>query len=227
MKKIILIFICLFCIGCEARYELKINEDLSVNESITGLETEEFYSNYPKSTKERVISFMSETKDEYLNEIGYSKDIVTEGNLTGALFSKRFGSLKEYFTQSQAYKQFYDGWDYSINDGIVIIELNNQLLRNEDSIERYVIDNCDVSITLPFKVRRSNADSVNKKTNTYTWNLNDKESKDIYIKFDTKQEAKYIDKKYIGYILIIGLIIGVFYLIYYVYDKREQNNRID
>lgn len=229
MKKLMLLFLCLFCIGCEAKYELAINEDLSVKESITGLEDEDFYNQYYKSTKERVIDFMSDTKDEYLEDIGYSKKIVTENDLTGALFVKKFSSLEEYFKRSLAYTQFYENIDYKINNGIVEINLKDQLLVNEDSIERYVIDNCNISIVLPFKVKSNNADFVNKKTNTYIWELNNEESKDVQIKFDTNKiyEYKEINKDYISYLIIIILIIGGLYLVYYIYNKNSLNNRID
>ena len=229
MKRIILIFLCLFCLGCEAKYELVINEDLSVKESITGLEDENFYDQYYKSTKERVIDFMSDTKDEYLEEIGYSKQIVTENDLTGALFVKEFSSLEEYFKRSLAYTQFYENIDYKINNGVVEINLNNQLLENEDSIERYVIDNCNISIVLPFKVKTNNADFIDKKTNTYTWELNNETGKNIQIKFDTKKiyEYKETNTDYVSYLLIIVLITGMLYLIYYIYNKNKLNNKID
>lgn len=228
MKKIIiLVFMCLFCVGCQAKYQITINDDLTVNEDITGLEDESFYDNYYKSTKERVISFMTETKDEYLNEIGYSKQIVSYGDLTGALFSHKFSSIEEYFEKSEAYTQFYDKWHHEIKDGVVTISLENQLLRNEDSIERYVIDECEVSITLPFKVKKSNADSVNKNTNTYTWNLTDDESKDIYIKFDTNKIATNKENKYIDYLIIGVIFIVIGFVITVIYKKSKLNNSID
>lgn len=225
-KKLILIILCLFCFGCEAKYELTINEDLTVNEAITGLEDEDFYNNYYKSTKERVISFMTETKDEYLNELGYSKQIVNQGNLTGALFSHKFNSLEEYFEKSQAYSQFYEEINYEMENGIVDIKLENQLLKNEDSIERYDIDNCDISITLPFKVKSNNADSVDKKTNTYTWNLNNEKGKDIKIKFDTNRIYKYKDFNMAPY-LISGIVVFCGTIIFILYRKNKKNNKID
>ena len=227
MKKIILVLVCLFCIGCEAKYNLIINEDLSVNETMTGLETESFYNQYPRSTKERVIDFMSETNDEYLNEEGYLKEIVTEDSLTGAAFSKKFSSIEEYFEKSQAYTQFYDDWEHTIKNGIVTISLKDQLLRNEDSIERYVIDECNVSITLPFKVKKSNADEIDEETNTYIWNLNDSEGKDIYIKFDTTKKSSYKENNdYIVYIIGIIFVAVVFVLAYTIYTNNKKNNEI-
>lgn len=223
-KKIILIFICLFCIGCEAKYELHINKDLSVTENMIGLENDTFYDNYYNSTKERVISFMTETKDEHLNEVGYTKEIVTENDLTGAKVSKKFSTLEEYFEKSQAYTQFYEEWKHTVKNGIVTISLKNQLLRNEDSIERYVIDNCYVSITLPFKVKKSNADNVDNKTNTYSWKLNDHEAKDIYIKFDINKEASYKQVNYIPYIIVSCVFICVFIIVYVFYKKYKLNN---
>ena len=210
MKKIkILILICLFCVGCDAKYELNINDDLSVNENIVGLETDTFYNNYYKSSKERVIDFVSETKKEYLNEVGYSKEIVDIDNMTGAKFSKTFSNLEEYFEKSEAYTQFYENWDYNIKNGVVTIKLENQLLKNDNSLTRYAIDNCTISITLPFEVKKNNADVVDASTNTYTWRLNNVDAKEIYIKFDTNKEANYKKNNYISYLLIIGISIFV------------------
>ena len=227
MKKIItLIFLCLFCIGCEAKYELVINEDLTVEESITGLEDNEFYGQYYKSTKERVVGFLTETVDDYLNEIGYLKTFVDYGDLAGALVNKKFSSIDEYFEKSESYTQFYDDWDYTIKNGVVTISLKDQLLRNEDSIDRYVIDTCDVSITLPFKVKKSNANHIDKKTNTYTWNLDDETAQDIYIKFDTTKKANYDNSNYLSYAIIIIVLIAITALIYYIYDKNKLSNEI-
>lgn len=229
MKKIILlIFICVFCFGCKARYELQINEDLTVNEDITGLETDTFYNQYYKSTKERVINFMMDTKREYLDNIGYSKKIVNEDNLTGSTISKKFNSLEEYFELSKTYTQFYENFDYKINNGVVTIDLKNQLLRNNDSIERYVIDSCDVVITLPFKVKKSNADYVNKETNTYIWNLDADTQKDIYIKFDTKMGADLKDNSVsiISFVIVGIAVIVIIGIIYFIYDKNKKSNEI-
>lgn len=229
MKKIILlIFICVFCFGCKARYELQINEDLTVNEDITGLETDTFYNQYYKSTKERVINFMMDTKREYLDNIGYSKKIVNEDNLTGSTVSKKFYSLEEYFEQSEAYTQFYENFDYKIKNGVVTIDLKDQLLRNNDSIERYVIDSCDVVITLPFKVKKSNADYVNKETNTYTWSLDADTQKNIYIKFDTKMGADLKDNSVsiISFGIVGIAVIVIIGIIYFIYDKNKKSNEI-
>lgn len=227
MKKlIILIVLSFFCFGCEARYQLTINEDLSVEEEIVGLETESFYENYPKSTKARVIDFITEKKDEYLNEVGYSKKIVVEEDLTGAIASKKFSSLEEYFEQSKAYTQFYENWEHSIENGVVTLKMQDQLLRNENSIERYVIDNCTVSITLPFKVKKSNADNVDKKSNTYTWDLDDQSAKDIYIKFDSKNKYVYKENNYIKYIFLVIGLIAIISIVYIIYNKNKQNNKI-
>jgi len=225
-KKILLILIFMFCMGCEARYELVINKDLSVTEDMIGLESEEFYNNYYNSTKERVIGFMTETSDEHFNEVGYTKKIVTEDNLTGAKVSKNFSTLDEYFEKSKAYTQFYENWDHTIKNGIVTISLENQLLRNEDSIERYVIDNCKISITLPFKVKKSNADNVDKKNNTYIWELNADESKDIYIKFDTKKEVSYDQVNYTSYMVVGCAFCCILIVIYIFYNKHKLNNKV-
>ena len=61
-KNALLIMILLFLVGCEARYNITINEDLTVDESIVGLENNEFYERYYNSSKERVINFVISLK---------------------------------------------------------------------------------------------------------------------------------------------------------------------
>lgn len=225
MKKIfILCVLSLLLFGCKAEYSIKINEDLSVDETIIGLEDEEFYSKYYKSTKDRVIDIVTIRNEEYLKKFNYTKEKVVEGVYTGAKATTTFSDLQSYFNSSEAYKQFYSEWKHSIENGIVTIELKDKFEKNGNCLDRYIIDNCDVSISLPFKVVKNNADNYDKNTNTYTWYIDIDEPKDIYIKFDTTKVAK--DMSYITYIGIGSIfIVAVFILIKVYINKSEKANK--
>ena len=108
MKKILLILFSVFIItGCTAHYELKINDDLSIEETIIGLESDEFYNNYFNSSKERVVDFVMATQMDYLKENKYDIKNITKDLMYGSKVTKKYANLDEFQSNSIAYKQFY------------------------------------------------------------------------------------------------------------------------
>lgn len=225
MKKfILLILLCLILTGCKAKYTLNINEDLSVEETMVGLEDEEFYKKYYNSSKDRVIEFSTIFYQDYLKKYNYEKEKVVEGEYTGQKVSTKFDTLENYFSSSEAYKQFYKEWKHDIKDGIVTIELKDKLEKNGNCYDRYIIDECDVSVILPFKVIEHNADNYDKATNTYTWKIDIDEPKDIYIEFDTNLLKK-DSFMYIVYIIIGALIIAAVAFLTIYFKKNKEANK--
>ena len=225
MKKFsLLILLCLILTGCKATNVLNINEDLSVEESIVGLEDEEFYKKYYNSSKDRVIEFSTVFYEDYLKKYDYKKEKIVEDDYTGQKVSTKFDTLENYFSSSEAYKQFYNEWKHEIKDGIVTIELKDKLEKNGNCYDRYIIDECDVSVILPFKVIGHNADKYDKTTNTYTWNINIDEPKDIYIEFDTNLLKKE-STMYIIYIIGALLIIAAITFIIIYFKKNKEANK--
>lgn len=202
MKKyLVIILLVFFCFGCEANYKLEINKDLSVSESIIGLEDDDFYSHYNGRSKDWVIEAILWNVREEINSNNYKIESVSEDDLYGSQIYKTYSNIDEYFNSSTAYLQLYDTFNHSNDDGIITIELKDKLPINNDSLTRFKIDSAKISIKVPFKVLENNADSFDKNTNTYTWNINADDSKEIYIKFDSKD--------YIGNVRNIYLLIGI------------------
>ena len=228
MKKCIILLVLLFlCFGCKAQYTIKINSDKSVEESVTGLETEEYYNRYPKSSKERVIRFSTYLVDSYIDKNNYDRIIVKKGEYTGETIEKKYKNLKDYFEYSKVYKQLYETFDTSIDGKIVTISLKNKLPKNGNSVDRYIIDDCEVKIILPFKVKEHNADSFDENSNSYIWNLNIDDTKEIYIQFDTGQKTKKEPLNISLEFICIGFLIIVLGLVVVVFRKKKHTvNRI-
>lgn len=225
MKKYFLLLLILLCFGCTANYNLKINEDLSVEESITGLEDDEFYSKYYNSSKSRVVNFVMATKEDYLNEQNYNIKETSDGELYGATVSKTYSSIEDFYNNSNAYRQYYKSWKIENSDDIITISLEDKLEKNGNSLDRYMVDDGTVSITLPFKVIENNAEKYDKKSNTYTWNVNSSDDKDILIKFDSK---KLISSQYdfIYPIIIIFIVLVILFLILMFIKKYKHRNKL-
>lgn len=222
MKKILYLIIILLTIsGCTARYQLKINEDLTVEEVIVGLEDDSFYDNYYNSKKSRVVDFVMATKIDYLKSENYKIEKKYEDLLYGATVSKTYNSLDEYSKNSIAYKQLYNSLVINKDNDIIEISLSEKLPKNGQSNDRYVIDEGKIEIIVPFKVVEHNADEYDKDTNKYIWNVNSSNDKNIYIKFDSSKKD---NKNNYDIIFVIGLGF-IIILAGYIVVKKYQTSQ--
>ena len=65
---------------------------------------------------------------------------------------------------------------------------------------------------------------VNELENSYTWNLNIDDKKDIYIQFDTGKKVIKSDlEKVLPYIIIGSIIIVIFIIILFSSNKNKRN----
>lgn len=229
-RKLYLIFICLLilCSGCTADYTLTINEDFTVKESFTAMETAEFYNEYKNSSVQKVIGFILEPNLEYLNENGYQVDQVINKKDAGAKIEKTYDSIDEFKRDSKLPNQIASNWSYVDNGDTVTLTIKGALNQDEqDQDGRYVIDEARVKIVVPFEVINHNADSNN--DNTYTWDFDAKSGeKEIAITFNKmKKVDKGEEPPYIifGIIVVIVLILGI--VIYSIIQGNKNRNDID
>ena len=217
-KLLILILFVMLCFGCTSKYKLEINEDLSVDEKIIGLEDDKFYSFY-SSSKLEVVKNVLYPINEYLISRGYSFENIEQDGLYGGIILKKYDNLDNYIENSKVYLQYYNSIDYNNENNIVTLSLNDKVIWNEVSLDRFIVDDGVISITLPFKVLENNADSHS--NNTYNWNINSKDDKSIYIKFDTSVKSK---KSVLIYILVFIVLACLFgFITFYNYKKKNAH----
>ena len=79
MKKIVFLVLSIFLItGCSVKYNLVINEDLSITEEAKLTGTNDFFANYYKTTKKNVLKTQLEQYQDILNEKGYTYKLVED-----------------------------------------------------------------------------------------------------------------------------------------------------
>ena len=79
MKKIILLFIIAVVLtGCTAKYQITINEDLTITEEAQLSGTDEFFSTYYKSTKKNVLKTQLDSYKDILDENEYQYKLIEE-----------------------------------------------------------------------------------------------------------------------------------------------------
>ena len=237
MKKVILALLCVIILsGCKAEYNITFDKKMNVDEELFGYENDEFYDSYTNSSYNRVISFILEPSLDYFNNNDYSiKTGDFDGN-KGAKINRSFNNFNEYkeiYGAAQLYEVSSKSEDPEIRKTSLeklaecYTQLNNtdgHINTDEQNQEKYYVSDLKLNITLPFEVKDSNADSVNK--NTYTWNFNkENNNREIVLSFD-KNKIKVDYTMYIifGSIALVLIIIVMFF--YFKVKNRDKLNEI-
>lgn len=206
MKKnvIMIVMLILLCCGCTAEYTINIDKDLRVTESMTATSGAEFFSEYNKSSVQRVIGFLLEPNLEYLNENGFKITHLFNTSAAGVRIENSYESIEEYKEISKIINQFADDFEYTTNGNKVTLKIVGKFNADEqDQSGKYLVDTGKISIKLPHKVLEHNADSVDTKNGIYTWNIEEAGvEREILLVFD-----KRIRKDLIFYIVIGGIIV--------------------
>lgn len=209
-KRIYLLFISLLilCSGCTAEYTLEINEDLSLEESFTAMETAEFYNSYSKSSVQKVIGFILEPNLEYLNENGFTVTQVINTKDAGVKVQNTYANCKEYKEKSQVPNQLSSDWECTENGDEITLHINGSFSDDEQNQDgRYLIEKAQIRIVVPFEVSNHNADSYDKNNNSYIWKFDESGvEKDITLTFN---KNKKVDKSENPPYIIFGIIIVV------------------
>ena len=211
-KFILLFFFVMLCCGCEANYTLRINEDLTVSETLRATEPAEFFQEYGNSSVQRVIGFILEPNLEVINENKYNIGYINETDKAGASLSKEYQSLEEYAKNTKITGQYGPEVSYTKQGDEVTLSITGSFSRDEQDQEAgYKVDTAVINVIVPFEVTNHNADSFDKDTNTYTWNFDENStSKTLTLTFNqaVQKEEKSSDwYVYLGIGLIVILIL--------------------
>lgn len=228
---LIILFLVIMISGCKVDYELKINKDLSVNEKVRASEnTNRMRSRTNLDVNQSVKYLYKIYKLKDMEDDNYSVNSGT--NITTVTVLNSYKDLDEYSEKFS--NELFELDITNTKDNNKKITISQTDIIDSKASSRYVYDQINISVELPFEVIKTNASTV--KGNKYSWivSADSKELKEMYIEFDSKKEKdtvsfsfgkRSVSLKYelifIGaLILIIGIILA------YVYIKNKKNNKM-
>lgn len=228
-NKIILLILVIFLFsGCSVKYNLSINEDLSVNESITA--SEESNSLKTKTGQDPKVAANSLYNLYKIEGIKYNVSTTSNDTSTITNVSTSFNSLDEYveYFKSDIIKEA----NITKKNSYITLEYKQDVPLTEYASRSLIYDAIEVSIEVPFKVTKHNADRV--KGNTYTWDIKkDGELKDIKITFNKDETEVSKRLNILGFfeinvqysvLLVVGLVVIILAIIGIVYRNNKKNN---
>lgn len=217
MKKSLLFILFLsliFCAGCTANYTVTIDEDGKVEERLSAKEDEEFFENYPHSSKGLVISYVLDPYIDELNSNNYSVDSSITKQGGGVVISKKYDSLEDYIENSIIYRQFTNEINLTKNGDKMSISLEGKFSHSEQNQQLIPVDSGTITIELPFKVSENNADE--EEGNTYIWNFTkaDDDLREIKLIYNGKKLNKKTDFTILIVLGLLGVLLAIGFLIY-------------
>ena len=225
MKKILLLIIVILLTGgCKVEYNLMVSDDLKIIETVNMTGTQSLFDIYYKTSKLNVVKMLLDENKKTLEENNYNYKIIEE-NTPYVLVDKEYSNMKDYKEKSMFYKQYFENLEYSEKDGIITLKTEGFKPNDPEDPERFDIKDLTIKITSKYKIVDSNANKVNKKTNTYYWNINSNTSDfSLMLSYDSDRVFNpYIDT-YIMIFVSVLIVILTWVLIWY-FDKKEKKKK--
>ena len=227
LKKILITFIILITSGCSVEYNLNINEDNSVSETVVASEV---------TTKmESLTRLKGDTAVNYLFKMFNRNDDLISVTSTSDTYNT-YATAKRVYNDIDEYKDsfksdLFSNINVSKSDNTVMIYAKQKTKLTNDSNYSLIYDDVHIKIKIPYKVIENNADEVI--GDTYIWNLSKNDDlKTVKISYldnnkNNNMNIKINNKIYSisYYITIIGLLaLIIIFIIIIVYRKNKKNN---
>ncbi len=229
-KIILLILVTLLFSGCTVNYNLYINDDLSVNESI--IASEDTYDLKTTTGQEPTVSVNSLYELYKIDGVKYDISTTSDDNDTISIVTSSFNSLDDY--QEYFKSDIVNEVNVTKKNDLITIEYKQDVPLTDYASKSLIYDTVNVNIEVPFKVTKHNADRAI--GNTYTWEIKkDGKLRDIKITFNSKETN--ISKKInifgffeinIQYtvLFVVGLVVLALAIVGLVYRQNKKNNII-
>lgn len=214
IKYIVISVLLLLVTGCSGNYNVKINEDMSVNEELY-LNIENKEGLYQKTLK--IFN------DNNVKEKDYEV-VLSDDNLK-ITYNASYNSIEEYILNSKIYHQLIDNIELNKSNNYVDLYVNEKLKisnlnMKQNGTNLTDLDVLQVNIENPFEVNFSNAELVT--DNVYTWTIKNGDiEKKIQMQFKPSLNIfPYRQVIVLSVVIICFVIIGV--SIYIRYKKSQK-----
>lgn len=213
--KIFIIGILLILVtGCSGNYNLKINDDMSIDEELY-LTIDNTNNTYTKTLKI--------FKENNIPEKDY--EVVLSDNNVRITYNKKYDSMEEYILDSKIYHELIDEIQFNKSNDYIDLYVNQKLKLSNDNIKSngtnlVDLDVLQINIENPFSVNYTNAEIVNDNVHTWTIKKGDIEKK-IQMQFKPSLNVfPYKQVAVLSTVIICSLII--IFTIYRRYKKRQK-----
>ncbi len=213
IKKKILLFLIIILKEYSDNNNLKINEDMSIDEELyLTIENEEGI--YEKTLN--IFQKNNIPRDNY--------NVTIKDDNVEITYNESFDTIEIYLLESKIYHQLFDNIEFNKSKDYVDLYVNETINNKNEYTEingsnLIDFDVIQINITNPFEVNFSNADIVNE--NVYTWTItkNDTQKK-LQMQFTPKLDVFPYREVIVGLIIVICFAIIIINIL-----KKYKNSQ--
>lgn len=239
LKKCIVIFLVILLTGCKAQYDIEINDNTNLKETITITEENKdkfnkkdvlLYNLTPKQYLETNLKWPTTVYiDDEINPYEpikiyntkyYTKTNISNYRKVGVVYS--FIHKQNNYNKTDIINKCYDFKYNKLND-VITFETTGEF----KCFEKYkMLEELTINANTLCNVVYENSDY--KEKNRYIWNINkfNYKNKSIKFKFDCNIKQKEINKSIISPIIIISYLLLILLVILIVKIRWNKNNEI-
>lgn len=239
LKKILLLFILIFLTGCEAEYNIEINNNVNLKEIINVIENDKALFNkknsqlYNRTPKEYLETNLKWPTSVYKsgeinpyepikldNTYYYTKTDISNYKQLGLSYS--FNHNQKKYDESDLINKCYDIKYIKNNDTILLETISSFKCFDEYKL----LDKVTINLNTTCKVNIENSDK--NENNKYTWYIT-KENYDKKIKFEIECQNDNSSDKQQNTILILvvfGYLTIIFIMLFVVRILNIKNNKL-
>jgi len=219
LKKILLVFMLIFLTGCSTEYTLTVSND-SFKENIDVVIPKDII---PIETQE-IIDAGIEIDDQITPFI---KDKTASLITNDKYYKKKYIEYDDYYSINMKYTYNEENFknSNSVNLCFEYPELDfseNYYINLQGKFYCLYSDSVDIKINTKNKVYYNNADEID--GNTYIWHINESNVDYVDIKIEIDKGISKTIFVYIG--VAIVLLIAILFVVYKVFMKSRENNKI-
>ncbi len=234
MKKIILALTLLFLTGCNVDYNVLVDENRVVHEEIIATIDNDTTPPYYSNVEEYLIYFTEMYKDSQGFE-DYDYEIKIGEEESSVIVTRTYSNISE-FTNSQIMKSLFDAFYITDSSKYLSFETGKNLFleysRSGETLDEYEQTYESFMFNFQFynEVIESDADKIDKKTNTYTWDLLENEGT---MSFRTGPDVLYmvmindfISENIVTISIIGGVLAALIIYGLYLFIRVKRNDKI-
>ncbi len=240
LKLIILLIIIFIVPGCNGEYKVTINKDLTIEETITIMESNDIIFDYSPSINNFIDSRIDEWENEYLkSNYDIQKEFTEEA--AGVYLTRLHNTFNDFTEDNILINQLFDEMIIETNNNLVNVQFTSvggqyELFAETDTSAALLKD-IRLSIQTPYEVITSNADHIDNSKNTYVWYYDeDSFYKNVELTFNIDKpfrenfldniSAYFQEGKFVPLLIILLIIASLATGAFLLYAKIQINNKI-
>lgn len=226
--KYFILFLLLFLTGCSYKYDLKIDKNGKVSESVDVFESNSLFANEGTSSSQYIKMLLDIYKNDY-NYSDYEFNDYYKKDVSGVLVSNNYDDFSSYMKTNKVKKTLFgqiELFEKNNHGFFKAYDYRGELFFTSEESD-FKNNSVEFNLTIPFEVIRSNADKVDVENGVYTWIFDDETiDKEVNIEFNLDKIV--VKSKILRTIVIavtsVAMFVGLIGLLIFIRYKRV--NRI-